>query len=95
MPKIVRGGQPESQRVNVVVSVSAPAAVQLTAAQAEVKKLPEPAMRYEHNPDDHQATPDGAMLCVCVCDRCWPTSGGPCPDSHGPTAEVASSAPVG
>lgn len=86
MPKIARDGQ-DAPRVNVAVAVPVPAAV-ATAAVMINPGLPKPesaVSRYEHEDSDHHTTPNGSLFCSCVCDRCWPPEGGPCPDERGPS----------
>lgn len=41
--------------------------------------------RYRHDPDDHRVFKGGeVIICLCVCDYCWPPEGGNCPDERRP-----------
>jgi hypothetical protein len=45
--------------------------------------ISQPNTVYPHNPADHWTYSDGTLVCLCICLRCWPESGGACPDERG------------
>lgn len=48
------------------------------------KNEPPFSVGIPHTEGDHYAFPDGTLICICACLRCWPNEGGPCPDERGP-----------